>query len=130
MYAQDALRQLYKRIAAGQIDGCSLDHLESMTGLELTDDNGLRDTLPRITTFLNRLLALRVSMQNIIFAVFEELIEARVEGAKAAGLYDVGSDAARGRSCGASTGARSTRIPPLARKPSSSPSPSATAMRP
>lgn len=95
VYARDALRQLYKRIAAGQIEGCSLQQFESMTGLQLTDDNGLRDRLPPITTFLNRLLALRIGMQNILFAAFEELIEARVEGAKAAGLYDVGLETLR-----------------------------------
>jgi hypothetical protein len=89
-YARDALRQLYKRVAGGAIEGCSLAQFEAMTGLSLTDDNGLKDELPPITTFLNRLLALRIETQNILFSAFEDLIEARIEGAKAAGFYDTG----------------------------------------
>lgn len=98
IYARDALRHLYKRIAAGRIEGCSLSAFEAMTGLSLTDDNGLKDELPPITTFLNRLLALRIETQNILFAAFEYLIDARIEGAKAAGLYDVGLETLRGES--------------------------------
>lgn len=98
VYARDALRHLYKRIAAGQIEGVSLGSFETMTGLSLTDDNGLKDELPPITTFLNRLLALRIDKQNVLFAAFEDLMEARIEGAKAAGLYDVGLETLRGES--------------------------------
>jgi hypothetical protein len=97
-YARDALRQLYKRIAAGQVEGWMLGEFTSMTGLELTDENGLRDELPPITTFLNRLLALRIAKQNILFMAFEELIEARIEGAKAAGVYDLGLETLRAES--------------------------------
>ena len=46
---------------------------EDATGLSLTDDNGLKDELPPITTFLNRLLALTIAMQTVLFAAFEEL---------------------------------------------------------
>ena len=46
--------------------------------------------LPPITQFLNRLLALKIDMQNKLFSVFEERLEAIVEAAVASGAYDVG----------------------------------------
>ena len=90
-YARDALRQLYVLIYAGKVEHCSLSTFESMTGLALTDGSGsLKDELPPITTFLNRLLALTIAMQNILFTVFEQLLSAKVESAIAAGSYDLG----------------------------------------
>ncbi|GAA5265274.1 protein strawberry notch [Acidiphilium sp. MT5] len=89
-YARDALRQLYWLLVAGKVDGCSLQGFEQATGLKLTDSNGIRDELPPITTFLNRLLALTIDMQNILFTAFEQLLSARIEGAIASGTYDVG----------------------------------------
>lgn len=89
-YARDALRQLYLLIVRGRIEGCSLQRFEETTGLKLMDDNGIRDDLPPITTFLNRLLALTIDLQDILFAAFEQLLAAKVAGAVAAGIYDVG----------------------------------------
>ena len=90
-YARDALRQFYGLLHAGRIEGCSLETFENITGLSLTsDEGGLKDELPPIQTFLNRMLALTISMQNVIFEAFEQLLVARVEGAIAAGIYDQG----------------------------------------
>lgn len=89
-YGRDALRQLYTLLARGKVDGCSLERFEDATGLKLTDANGLKDDLPPITTFLNRLLALTIELQTILFTVFEQLLTARIEGAVASGSYDVG----------------------------------------
>jgi predicted RNA methylase len=89
-YARDALRQLYVLLVMGKVEGCSLGAFEDATGLKLTDSNGIRDELPPITTFLNRLLALTIDLQNILFTAFEQLLTARIEGAIASGTYDVG----------------------------------------
>ncbi|MDB5577728.1 MAG: putative methylase/helicase [Bradyrhizobium sp.] len=89
-YARDALRQLYRLIHGGRIDGCSLGVFEQATGLSLTDDNGLRDELPPITTFLNRMLALTIELQDILFGAFEDLLSTRVEGAITGGTYEIG----------------------------------------
>jgi hypothetical protein len=97
-YARDALRQLYRRLYRGDITGCSLGAFEDATGLSLTDDNGLKDDLPPITTFLNRLLALTIAMQGILFSAFEELLDQRIEGAIAAGVYDLGLETLRAES--------------------------------
>jgi hypothetical protein len=97
-YARDALRQLYRRIYRGDVAGCSLGAFEDATGLSLTDDNGLKDELPPITTFLNRLLALTIDMQAVLFSAFEELLDQRIEGAIAAGVYDLGLETLRAES--------------------------------
>jgi len=90
-YARAALRQFYMLLHQGKIEGCSLTTFEAVTGLSLTtDEGGLRDELPPITTWLNRLLALRIETQNLLFEVFEQLMTAKVEGALAAGTYDKG----------------------------------------
>jgi hypothetical protein len=90
-YARDALRQLYALIHAGKAAACSLGRFEEATGLSLTGEGGgLRDELPPITTFLNRVLALCIDLQNQLFAQFEDLLAARIEGAIAAGIYDCG----------------------------------------
>jgi predicted RNA methylase len=89
-YARDALRQLYLLLVRGKVEGCSLARFESATGLKLMDANGIKDELPPITTFLNRLLALTIELQGVLFAAFEQLLTAKIEGAIAAGIYDVG----------------------------------------
>ncbi|WLE00492.1 strawberry notch family protein (plasmid) [Agrobacterium leguminum] len=90
-YARDALRQFYKLVHAGGIEGCSLEKFEAITGLSLTaEEGGLKDELPPIHTFLNRMLALTIRMQNLLFDAFEQLLAARIEGAIAAGVYDKG----------------------------------------
>src|SRR4051812_15520102 len=50
---------------------------------------------PSLTTFLNRLLALPIALQNGLFEVFESLLAAKIEGAIAAGIYDVGVETVR-----------------------------------
>ena len=97
-YGRDALRQLYTLLARGKVDGCSLGRFEDATGLKLMDANGLRNDLPPITTFLNRLLALTIDLQNVLFTAFEQLLTARIEGAVASGTYDVGLETLRAES--------------------------------
>ncbi|CAM5593223.1 Strawberry notch helicase C domain-containing protein OS=Sphingobium scionense OX=1404341 GN=GGQ90_004504 PE=4 SV=1 [Sphingobium scionense] len=89
-YARDALRQLYLLLVRGKVDGCSLQMFENATGLKLMDDNGIKDELPPITTFLNRLLALTIELQGILFTAFEQLLNAKIEGAITSGVYDLG----------------------------------------
>lgn len=89
-YARDALRQLYLLLVRGKVESCSLNRFESATGLKLMDDNGIKDELPPITTFLNRLLALTIDLQGVLFTAFEQLLTAKVDGAIRSGVYDIG----------------------------------------
>ncbi|PWJ72682.1 strawberry notch-like protein [Pseudaminobacter salicylatoxidans] len=97
-YARDALRQLYLLLVRGKVEGCSLQRFEAATGLKLMDSNGIKDDLPGITTFLNRLLALTIELQGVLFTAFEGLLTARIEGAIASGTYDAGLETLRAES--------------------------------
>jgi hypothetical protein len=97
-YARDALRQLYRRIYRGDVAGCSLGAFEDATGLSLTDDNGLKDDLPPITTFLNRLLALTIRHAGRALLGLRGILDQRIEGAIAAGVYDLGLETLRAES--------------------------------
>jgi len=97
-YARDALRQLYLLLVRGKVEGCTLQMFEDATGLSLMDSNGIKDELPPITTFLNRLLALTIELQGILFTAFEQLLNAKIEGAIASGTYDVGLETLRAES--------------------------------
>ena len=91
VYARAALRQFYQMLVTGRVEGCSLTTFQDHTALELVDRDGtIKEDLPPITTFLNRILALRIDLQNTLFTVFEGLLEACVEAAIASGAYDVG----------------------------------------
>lgn len=97
--ARAALRQFYMLLAQGGIEGCSLTRFEEATGLSLTFEGGtLKEELPPITTFLNRLLALPIAMQNDLFTAFEELLNARIEAAITAGVHDAGLETIRAES--------------------------------
>jgi predicted RNA methylase len=97
-YARDALRQLYSLLVGGKVEGCSLLLFEQATGLSLTADGGLRDELPPITTFLNRMLALTIALQDVLFTAFEGLLAARIEGAIASGVYEIGLETLKAES--------------------------------
>jgi hypothetical protein len=67
-----------------------------MTGLGLTsDEGGMKIDLPPLRQFLNRLLALHIDMQNIIFERFELLLSQQIEAAIAAGVYEMGVETLR-----------------------------------
>ena len=68
-------------LLSGKVAACSLNEFQDATGLALTDEGGLGDELPPITTFLNRILALPIALQNAILEVLGPLLEARIEGA-------------------------------------------------
>ena len=90
-YAKAALTSWYHLLYSGKLKSVGFDDFQKMTGLTLTDTDGnLSEDLPPITRFLNRLLALRISVQNAIFDEFLALIETRIQAAREAGTLDVG----------------------------------------
>ena len=89
-YARAALRQFYGALWAGYIPDWSLDRFETATGLKLTWEGNLKEELPPMPTFLNRLLALPIDEQNALFAQLEERIDANIEHAIEAGTYEQG----------------------------------------
>ena len=78
------------RALARQHRGWSLERFETATGLSLTYEGGLKEDLPPMPKFLNRLLALPIAEQNALFAALEERIAALVAEAMESGSYDRG----------------------------------------
>jgi hypothetical protein len=90
-YAKDSLISWYHLLYAGKLRSVTFGGFQAMTGLRLEGEGGsLRDDLPPIQRWLNRLLALRIAVQNAIFEEFLGLIEARVAAAREAGTLDLG----------------------------------------
>ena len=89
-YAKAALRRLYIALWRGNIEGWSLERFETATGLSLTYEGGLKEDLPPMPKFLNRLLALPIAEQNALFAALEERIAALIAEAMESGSYDRG----------------------------------------
>ena len=89
-YARAALRQFYGALWAGYISGWSLDRFETATGLKLTWEGNLKEDLPPMPRFLNRLLALPIDEQNTLFEELERRIDANIEQAMEAGTYEQG----------------------------------------
>ncbi|RZM07993.1 MAG: methylase, partial [Sphingomonas sp.] len=90
-YAKDALLTWFALLDGGKLTSTTMDDFCSRTGLELHDNDGvLKEELPPIQRWLNRLLALPIGLQNLIFDEFLALVETRVAAAREAGTLDVG----------------------------------------
>ncbi len=89
-YAKAALRQFYGALWRGAIEGWNAERFQESTGLRIVHEGGLKDDLPPMPKFLNRLLALPIDEQNRLFAALEERIAANIEQAIEAGSYERG----------------------------------------
>ena len=90
LYAKSALRQFYIALWRGHIASWSLKDFEEATGLKLTWEGNLKEDLPPMPQFLNRLLALPIDEQNQLFGALETRIEANIEIAIEAGTFERG----------------------------------------
>ena len=94
-YARAALRQFYGALWRGGVPGWSLGRFEEATGLKLAYEGALKEDLPPMPKFLNRLLALPIEEQNALFAELESRVESNIEQAVEAGTYEVGVETLR-----------------------------------
>ncbi len=101
LYAKAALRRFYLALWRGDIPGWPLQRFEDATGLKLTWEGSLKEELPPMPRFLNRLLALPIAEQNQLFAELEDRIAAGIEQAIDAGTYEVGVETVRADSLAA-----------------------------
>ncbi len=90
LYAKSALRQFYIALWRGNITGWSLADFQEATGLKLVYEGNLKEDLPPMPQFLNRLLALPIDEQNQLFGALETRIEANIEIAVEAGTFERG----------------------------------------
>ena len=90
-YAKAALVTWFHLLVAGKLTSTTLADFEERTGLALLDADGvIKEDLPPIQRSLNRLLALPIGHQNVIFDEFLALVETRVAAARDAGTLDIG----------------------------------------
>jgi len=93
-HALSALRLMYLSIHHGHVPGWPEKRFAEATGLVLSDaDGGLKDSLPPMPRFLNRLLALPIDEQNDLFGQFQTRLDAVIQAAKDAGTYNQGVEA-------------------------------------
>ena len=95
LYAKMALRQFYVALSLGHIPDWSVDRFQKATGLKLVHEGSLKEELPPMSRFLNRLLALPIDEQNALFAALETRIDANIEQAVEAGVFEVGVETVR-----------------------------------
>ncbi|MCC4257522.1 MULTISPECIES: strawberry notch family protein [Sphingobium] len=90
-FARESLDQWFRLLFQAKLQSVHFDQFQALTGLNLAGEGGgLTETLPTIQRWLNRILALRIDLQNAIFDEYLGLIEARVEKAREAGTLDLG----------------------------------------
>ena len=94
-HARAALRQFYAALWGGHIQNWSLDRFETATGLNLSHDGALKEDLPPMSRFLNRLLALPIGEQNELFADLEARVASNIEQAMEAGTFETGVETVR-----------------------------------
>lgn len=95
--ARSALRALYADFANDRASSMTYAAFADWTALKLIDKEGVMlEELPPIQRFLNRVLALPISMQNALFDEFTRKIEVQTERARAAGTLDIGVETLRG----------------------------------
>ena len=90
-YARAALVTWFHLLGDGKLTSTTMLEFEELSGLKLTEEGGvLVEDLPPIQRWLNRILALPIAMQNLIFDEFLSLVETRVDAAREAGTLDIG----------------------------------------
>ena len=94
-YAKAALRRFYIALWHGRIEGWTIARFEDATGLKLVHEGNLKEELPPMSRFLNRLLALPIDEQNELFAELEARIAENIEQAVEAGTFEVGVETVR-----------------------------------
>jgi len=94
-WAHRALQAFYVALHFGNVEAMDRETFEAKTGLRLVDGDGdlkKSDELPPMNTFLNRLLALRISDQNALFAAFDQILSSILERAAQSGALDRGME--------------------------------------
>ena len=92
-YAADAVEQLIHRVHRGQIPGMDITMLSRELGLpNLVDEHGQLNAtqVPTVPRFLNRILSMKIEMQDKVFDLFSTLMDANVSRAEENGTLDTG----------------------------------------
>lgn len=96
-HAKEALVAWYHLLHAGKLEAIDLETFQRRSGLVLCekDTGALKEDLPPIQRWLNRLLAFPIALQNAIFEEYLALVDARAEALAKAGKLDAGVETIR-----------------------------------
>jgi tRNA G10 N-methylase Trm11 len=89
--ARTALRKLIEDLYHGKTEDLTMAEFMDQTGLRLLDEHGVMiEQLPEMPQFLNRLLNMKIDMQEKVFNAFSERLDKVVAQAIANGTLDMG----------------------------------------
>jgi hypothetical protein len=95
-WARSALVQFFRDLYGRKVEGITIDEFQNQTGLTLvTSDGALRDDLPPISQFLNRLLSLELTRMDQVFEAFDLRLRKIIQMASDAGTLDLGTETVR-----------------------------------
>ena len=95
-HAKNALRMFYTDLWQGAIKGWSAETFQEATGLNIVNGDGtLKEELPPMSRYLNRVLALPIHEQNALFRELERRVDLLIEYAKEQGTFEVGVEVLR-----------------------------------
>ncbi|MFH0880408.1 MAG: strawberry notch C-terminal domain-containing protein, partial [Lentisphaerota bacterium] len=91
-YGQDAIHRLFESIGHGDEPGITVHDVEDYLDIRIVDKwgNFVRENIPDVKRFLNRLLMVPLDKQALFFDAFYGRFEQVVNTAKANGTYDAG----------------------------------------
>ena len=94
VHAEIALERLVDDLIAGQIEDMTADEFMEQTGWKLTYTSGGSVTINYLTVkqFMNRMLAMQVNYQNIIYEAFDQRHQDVITRAADAGTLDLGME--------------------------------------
>jgi len=94
--AREALSQFWRELYRDDVEGLSIGEVQEALALRLIDGQGnLRQTLPVMRQFLNRLLSCPTDTQNQIFEAFDQRRLERIDAAIRLGTIDRGIETVR-----------------------------------
>jgi hypothetical protein len=92
-YATQAVEQFITDLRGGKLSGISFQDFTEQTGLEMVDEKTgqiIQSKIPNTRLFLNRMLSLKLDMQEKVFEAFTNLMEEKVRVAVERGQFDAG----------------------------------------
>lgn len=87
--AREGLTKFIEDVVGGKVEGVTTEDIQKGMGLKLYDAEG-KLVQPKMETFLNRVLSLKVDDQNRVFEAFSQRMDDAIDRAAAAGTLDAG----------------------------------------
>jgi hypothetical protein len=97
-YANDALDALVEDVSRGNVPDMTLREFSDQLGINLIDDRtgNLNVTaIPEVPQFLNRILSMKIDMQDKVFDLFSEKLDLEIAKAIQNGTLDAGLETVR-----------------------------------